>query len=286
MLIAPTRSGSSISAKISTFTGAAVAAVENKRFPDGEMYIRILDSMEGEDVVVVGSTRSDSDILELMLLMNAAREGGARRVFIVNPYFGYARQHMVYKRGEPVSSKVLMQCLEMFSDRGMCVEMHDLETLKYSRKSFVNLDVTKTVAEYYSRSTVDLVISPDDGGYQRAREIGRIIGVQSAFIEKKRLDAKTVEMKLPDLDFRGRSILLVDDIISTGGTIIKATKLLKDGGARQIFVTAIHGIFANDSDRKIMEVASDIAVTDTIEGTYSKISVSRQISEELNRWIR
>ncbi|MEM3676145.1 MAG: ribose-phosphate diphosphokinase [Thermoplasmataceae archaeon] len=285
MLIVPSSSSGTLSARLSDLMGAPLASVERKRFPDGEMYVRIQNDLRGEDVVVIGSIRSDSDILELMLLMNASKEGHSKRVFLVNPYFGYARQHMVYKSGEPVSSKVIMQCLEMFSDRGMCVEMHDAETLNYSRKEFVNLDVTSTMAGYYSRFPIDIVLSPDDGGYQRAHEISEIIGCASSFIEKKRIDASTVTMKLPDIDFTDRIILLVDDIISTGGTIIKASRLLKERGARQIFVSAIHGIFANNSDHRILEVASDIAVTDTIEGPYSKISVSKQISEELVKWI-
>lgn len=281
MIIVPASSSLGLASKVAKEMGSALAETESKRFPDGEMYVRIATDLKGAEVAVVGNTRSDSDVLELMLLLNAAREAGASGVTAVLPYFGYSRQHMIYRPGEPVSSKVLTKALENFSDRIICVEIHDEETIGFANHPFRNISVIGTSSEYFRDRKIDLVLSPDDGGYERAKKMAGILSIPAYYIDKKRIDSRTVEMHLPDVDFKGKSVLLVDDIISTGGTIIKAAKLLKDSGASKISVSAVHGIFARDSDRNIEPLVDHLAVSDTIEGSHSLISVAGDISRAL-----
>ena len=281
MIIVPASASFGLAAKVAKETGATLAEVEKKRFPDGEMYLRILTELRGSDVVVIGSTRNDEGLVELLLLLNASREAGASRVTAVLPYFGYSRQHMIYKPGEPVSSKVMTRAIENFSDRIICVEIHDEETIGFASHSFRNLSVIRTSSEFFRDRKIDLILSPDDGGYERAKKMAEILSIPAHYIDKKRIDAKTVEMHLPKVDFTGKSVLIVDDIISTGGTIIKAVKLLKDNGASRISVSAVHGIFAKDSDRNIEPLVDLLAVSDTIEGSHSLISVAGDISRAL-----
>ena len=270
-----------LAAKVAKEMGATLADVERKRFPDGEMYVRILTDTKGAEVAVIGNTRSDADFVELLFLLNAAREAGASHVTAVLPYFGYSRQHMVYKPGEPVSSKVMTRAIENFSDRIICVEMHDEETIGFASHPLDNLSVIRTSSEYFRNMKIDLILSPDDGGYGRAKKMAEILSIPAYYINKKRIDAKTVEMHLPEIDFSGKSILIVDDIISTGGTIIKAVKLLKDNGASRISVSAVHGVFAKDSDKIIEPLVDLLAVSDTIDGDHSLISVAGDISRAL-----
>lgn len=281
MIVVPSSSSESLARKVADELGARLSDVERKRFPDGEMYIRILEQLPGNDVVVVGSIRSDSDFLELLFLLNASKEGGSRSVTAVIPYYGYARQHRIYKPGEPVSSKVVTKSIEEFADRIVCVEIHDPETLGFTELPFESLSVINSTSEYFRDRELDLIMSPDDGGYDRAREMAKVLGIPSYFIDKKRIDSKTVEMTLPDVDFKGKSILLVDDMISTGGTIIKAANLLKEHGANSISVCAVHGLFAKDSGNRIEEVVDTLVVTDTIGGKYSLISVAGDIAKSI-----
>ncbi len=281
MIIVPASSSLGLAAKVAKEMGATLADVERKRFPDGEMYVRILTDTKGAEVAVIGNTRSDADFVELLFLLNAAREAGASHVTAVLPYFGYSRQHMVYKPGEPVSSKVMTRAIENFSDRIICVEMHDEETIGFASHPLDNLSVIRTSSEYFRNMKIDLILSPDDGGYGRAKKMAEILSIPAYYINKKRIDAKTVEMHLPEIDFSGKSILIVDDIISTGGTIIKAVKLLKDNGASRISVSAVHGVFAKDSDKIIEPLVDLLAVSDTIDGDHSLISVAGDISRAL-----
>lgn len=281
MIIVPAGSSLGLAAKVAKEMGATLAEVEKKRFPDGELYVRILTDTGGSEVAVIGSTRCDEDLVELLLLLNASREAGASRVTAVLPYFGYSRQHMIYKPGEPVSSKVMTKALENFSDRIICVEIHDEETVSFAEHPFRNLSVIRTSSEYFRDKKVDLVLSPDDGGYERAKRMAEILSIPAYYIDKKRIDSRTVEMHLPKVDFSGKSVLIVDDIISTGGTIIKAVKLLRDSGASRISVSAVHGIFARESDRNIEPLVDLLAVSDTIESTHSLISIAGDISNAL-----
>ncbi|MCL4330785.1 MAG: ribose-phosphate diphosphokinase [Candidatus Thermoplasmatota archaeon] len=283
MLIVPSSSSLKLAKSVAEISGSTLSDVERKRFPDGEMYVRILSETLNMDVAVLGNTRTDSDILEMLLLLNAAREGGAKRVIAVIPYFGYARQHMRYKDGEPVSSKVITQALDNSTDEIICVEIHDEQTLNFSSKPFRNLSAERSMTDHFMNHVPDYVLSPDDGGYDRAKKLAESIGTRAAYIFKKRIDPKTVEMKLPDIDFSGRTILLVDDIISTGGTIIKAIKLLRQAGASRISVAAVHGVFARDSDRIISSEVDELAVCDTIDGPYSTISIAGTIAGSLER---
>ncbi len=281
MIIVPASTSMGLAAKVAKEMGATLAEVEKKRFPDGEMYVRILTEARGLEVAVIGNTRSDEDIVELLLLLNASREAGASKVIAVLPYFGYSRQHMIYKPGEPVSSKVMTKALENFSDRIVCVEIHDEETVGFASHPFSSISVIRTSSEYFRDKGIDIILSPDDGGYERAKKMAEILSIPAYYIDKKRIDAKTVEMHLPKVDFSGKSVLIVDDIISTGGTIIKAVKLLKDNGATRISVSAVHGIFAKDSDRNIEPMVDLLAVSDTIHGSHSLISVAGDISRAL-----
>ena len=281
MIIVPASSSLGLAAKVAKEMGATLADVERRRFPDGEMYVRILTDTKGAEVAVIGNTRSDADFVELLFLLNAAREAGASHVTAVLPYFGYSRQHMVYKPGEPVSSKVMTRAIENFSDRIICVEMHDEETIGFASHPLDNLSVIRTSSEYFRDMKIDLILSPDDGGYGRAKKMAEILSIPAYYINKKRIDARTVEMHLPEIDFSGKSILIVDDIISTGGTIIKAVKLLKDNGASRISVSAVHGVFAKDSDKIIEPLVDLLAVSDTIDGDHSLISVAGDISRAL-----
>lgn len=281
MIIVPSSSSKKLSTDLAAEMNGKVAEVKKKRFPDGELYVRIVDDLSGEDVIVVGNTRKDEDLLEMMLLLNAAKECGPKSVKAVMPYFGYARQHMRYNEGEPISSKVFTIFLSTFSDSMYTVEIHDEETLEYTQKPFKNIRIRSSIARFYEDKKLDYVASPDDGGAERAKSISEILGCGFFAMDKKRIDSNTVVMKAPDIDLKGKNVLLVDDIISTGGTIARAASILKEKGAGRTYISAIHGVFSAESGQLLSGAADGFAVTDSIITDYSSISIARELAENI-----
>ena len=281
MIVVSAKNSSALAARIAKELGCGIAGTEVSRFPDGELYVRILSALADSDVVLVGDTGSDAGIMETMLLGDAALEGRPEKITTVIPYFGYARQHRRYKDGEAISSRALCKLLDAFSDSIVTVELHNEQTVGYSSKPFMNIKIVEPIASHFAESGIGIVISPDDGGAVRASETARILGIGYACIEKKRIDAATVEMKLPDVRINGEGVLLVDDMISTGGTILKAAELLRKAGAGKIYVGAVHGLFANGSGEKISKIVDELAVTDTIESRFSTIHIARNIADVL-----
>ncbi|MGE9810949.1 ribose-phosphate diphosphokinase [Ferroplasma acidiphilum] len=281
MYIVPSSTAYNVSRKLASIFSCNVSGVVRKRFPDNEMYLKIIDDVKGEDVLLVGNTRGDQDIIEYLLLLDAIKEEEPKSITAVVPFFGYARQHMRYNNGEPVSSKVFTQAINQYADRIITVELHDEQTLNYSKVPFIDIKIINPIYKYFMDKNIDFVISPDDGGYERVKLMGSKLGIPAYYIDKKRIDSTTVKMTLPEEDYKDKNILILDDIISTGGTIIKAAGMLKDKGARNIYACAIHGVFANNSNEKIERYVNELTVTDTIETKYSNITISGEIAESL-----
>ena len=281
MYIVPSSTAYNVSRKLANIFSCNVSGVVRKRFPDNEMYLKIIDDVAGEDVLLVGNTRSDSDIIEYLLLLDAIKEEEPKSITAIIPFFGYARQHMRYNNGEPISSKVFTKAVNQYADRIITVELHDEQTLDYSDVPFTDIKIIDPVHNYFKNKGIDIVMSPDDGGYERAKIMGDKLGIPAYYIDKKRIDSTTVKMVLPDEDYTNKNVLLLDDIISTGGTIMKASKLIRQSGAKNIYACAIHGVFANDSNEKIEKYVNELAVTDTIETKYSNITVSEEIAASL-----
>ncbi len=281
MYIVPSSTAYNVSRKLASIFSCNVSGVVRKRFPDNEMYLKIIDDISGEDVLLVGNTRSDSDIIEYLLLLDAIKEEEPKSITAVIPFFGYARQHMRYNNGEPVSSKVFTKAVNQYADSIITVELHDEQTLDYSDVPFTDIKIIEPIYSYFKNKSIDFVMSPDDGGYERAKIMGDKLGIPAYYIDKKRIDSTTVKMVLPEEDYMNKNVLLLDDIISTGGTIMKASKLIRQSGARNIYACAIHGVFANDSNEKIEKYVNELAVTDTIETKYSNITVSEEIAASL-----
>jgi ribose-phosphate pyrophosphokinase len=277
MIVVPASTSTALADKIVKSGGYEKAEVESKAFPDGELYVRIKTDLAGKDALVVCSTTHSASIIELLLLLEAARELGAKSINCLLPYFGYARQHKKYNDGEPVSSRAITRALEHSCDTLMTVDIHDEQTLGYSSKPFTNIRIEKPISDYFSKKQIDYVFAPDDGGAVKAESVAKLLGVEGKHMEKKRIDSNTVEMELPEAHLQGKNVLLVDDMISSGGTIIKANKLLRDSGVKKVYVCAVHGLFANGADARIAAAVDELVVTDTVQSSLSKISVAGSV---------
>lgn len=282
MLLLPGNNCDDLCERLSERLNANIVKVEKRRFPDGELYLRILDDLSEENVLVISDSRSDSGIVQTILLLEAARGMGPRKLDLFIPYFSYSRQHMRYQTGEPVSSGALVSIFDQYVDSITTVDIHDEETVGFSSKQFTNLRLSTSLSDFYRQRKIDAVVSPDDGGIERAEMLAEALGVEAIQLNKVRIDSRNVEIKAPEnADFKGKNVLLVDDIISTGGTMIKAIDLIRSMHCSSIMVCAIHGIFVNDSGEKIASKVDDLSVTNTIPGDYSKIDISSEIARHL-----
>ncbi len=257
-----------------------------KRFPDGEMYLRVGGRLEGEDVVLVQSTRTDEDLLELLLLEDAARQAGVRRLFVVVPYFGYARQDRAFFPGEPVSALTLARHVALDADAVVTVDLHSPPTLKGFGKPAFEASGVPAIARLLRERPVDLLVSPDRGGVDRVKRMAQLLDKPWMAFEKKRIDSEHVELAPPTnlpIDLGGKHVVIVDDVISTGGTIVEAAKLLQKQGVGAIAAACTHGLFLRDAFERIKAVSDELYSTDTLGNPAEKASVAPDIAQILQR---
>jgi len=273
--------------RISRELGNAPFAIPfTKRFPDGEMYVRVGGRFEGEDVVVVQSTRTDQDLVELLLLEDAVREAGARRVFVVVPYFGYARQDRRFFPGEPVSARAFCRHIELDADVVVTVDLHSKETLSHFTKPAFESSGIPAIARLLGERPLDVLVSPDQGGVDRARRMAQLLDKPWIALQKKRIDSEHVELSMPaslPVEIEGKQVVIVDDVITTGGTIVEAARLLKKRNVAGISAACTHGLFLRDAFERLKAVVDDVYSTDTLGNPAEKASVAPDIAQILLR---
>ncbi len=257
-----------------------------KRFPDGELYLRVGGRLEGDDVVVVQSTRTDQDLLELLLLEDAVREAGARRTLVVVPYFAYARQDRRFFPGEPVSARTLCRHVELDADAVVTVDLHSSQTLTHFSKPAFEASGIPALARLLKERPVDLLVSPDKGGIERAKRMAQLLDKPWFALEKKRIDSDRVELSLPSQGvppLAAKHVVLLDDVITTGGTIVEAARLLKRQGVGAVTAACTHGLFLRDAFERIKAVVDEILSTDTLLNPAEKGSVAPDVAQILRR---
>lgn len=251
------------------------------RFPDGECYVRIEEENIDDEVVIVQNTSPDQNLVELLLMQDAAVGLGARKVTTVVPYFGYARQDERFKKGEALSAKVMVRLMELNSKRFVTVDVHKPIILDWFRGDAFDVHAAPSIGEFFKGHGVDLVLAPDEGALQRANEVARVIGAECDNLEKTRLSGEVVRMAPKNVDTKDKNALIVDDIISTGGTIEAAANQLKILGAKSVTAVCTHGLFAKGALDRLRKCCNAVYSTNTIENEVSVISVAPQIAKAL-----
>ena len=277
--------------KIGRLLKAPVLLPEIKRFPDGEKYVRITGNVNGKTVAVIQSFyhQPDEFLIEYFLMVDTLKDLGAKRVLGVVPYFAYARQDERFKPGEAVSFKIVTKLIEeVGTDEIYTVDthLHRVEQLsEIFRIPAHNLTAVPLLAQYIKKNfelTNPIVIGPDEEAEQWAKVAAKELEAEYDVLEKERLGPSEVRIKTRELDVKNRDIVIVDDIISTGGTMVEAIKMLKEHGAKNIIAACTHPILVQNALTKIYQAGALAVIgTDTVPSSISFVSVAPVMAEAL-----
>ncbi len=260
--------------RIAEKLGCELAKTTYKVFPDGELYVRV---ERVDRAVVVQSINSNKDLVQLMLIFDAL---GNAEITAVIPYMGYSRQDREFNEGEAVSIRAIAKMIESYADEVITVNIHSEKAKSYFKK-LVEVDAMPLIGKYYEGRDI-LMISPDLGSLNRVKVASSYAGCKFDYLEKERISAEEVIIKPKSLNVEGKDVVIVDDIISTGGTIVEATKVLRDLGAKSVECACVHAVLAGDALNKLLNAGlKRVIATDTIEKSVSVISVAEAIVSAL-----
>ena len=243
-----------------------------KRFADGEIYIEINENIRGNSVFVIQSTSTpvNDNLMELLLCLDALKRSSAKNITAVIPYFGYARQDRKVAPRTSISAKVVSNLISMAgADRVVTVDLHAGQIQGFFDIPVDNLFATPIFARHVKKKIKSkniICVAPDVGGTERARALGKLLNVGLAIVDKRR--PKPGQSQVMNLigDVKGKTCIIVDDIIDSGGTIVNAAKALKDRGAKEVYVYITHGVLSGEAVKKIKSsVIKNLVITDTID---------------------
>jgi ribose-phosphate pyrophosphokinase len=290
VILAPGPVSRNLGQKVAEKLDARIVSVNLKSFPDGEYCLRFEGDVKGEEVVVVQSTGppQDTNIMQLLLMLDAAKDLGAEKVTAVVPYLAFARQDKRFLPGEVVSAETVVKLIEACgADRFITVNIHSEKTLKRLSISNENLSAITSLAEHFKGRGLDgaFSLSPDKGAVGLAEEADRVLGGGCGWLRKER-DRYTGEIQVEEksLNVKGRDVIVFDDIISSGGTVARAVKMLKTQGARRVYAACVHPLLIGEAKQKILQSgAEEIVGTDSIPSSVSAVSLAPLIAEALAR---
>ncbi len=282
------KSSESLAKELSKKIKANFVKSEIKVFPDGESKITLIGKISKKKSIVLQSISPpvDTNLVQILSLITKAKENSSE-VIVVIPYMGYARQDREFLPGEIVTMKVLGK---LFKSAGaskiIVVDIHSSIGLKHFSIKTKNVTAIPDLVGFFKKLSLKnpLIVSPDQGGKERAKEFAKEFNSDYISLEKTR-DRKTgkVKIKTKNLEeVKNRDLILVDDIISTGGSIIKATQFLKKQKCRRIYVACTHALLMNDAEKKIKKAGvTSIISTNTIPGKTSKVDISKTIAKAI-----
>jgi len=240
------------------------------RFSDGEVYIQVMENVRGADVFVVQPTcfPVDEHLMELLLLVDALKRASARRITTVIPYYDYARQDRKDKPRVPVSSKLIADLLTTAgAHRALIVDLHAPQIQGFFNIPVDHLFASPVLVDYFKKMQLPnlTVVSPDAGGVERARFFAKKVDAALAIVDKRRTDMNVAEVMHVIGDVRGRTCLIIDDIIDTAGTLVKTADALMSAGASKVYACASHPVLSGPAIERISKSQLEqVIVTNTI----------------------
>jgi ribose-phosphate pyrophosphokinase len=272
-------SGSSnppLAEEIARYLNINLSEVEIKKFKDNEISVKIGENIREIDLFIVQSTCNPANdhLMELLLMIDAAFRASARRITAVIPYFGYARQDRKVEPRVPISAKVVANILHAVGvKRVLTVELHSEQIQGFFDVPVDNLISTPIMVDYLRKLNISdaVIVSPDTGGVERARFLGKRLNAGLAIIDKRRPEANVSKVMHVIGDVKGKNCILLDDMIDTGGSISGAARALREDGARDIYCVATHPVLSADAAEKLRNADfKEIVVTNTIPMSVEK----------------
>ena len=282
------KTSENLAKKLSKKIKANLVKSEIRVFPDGESKITLIGKISKKKSIVLQSIYPpvDTNLVQVLSLITKAKENSSEVIAVI-PYMGYARQDREFLPGEIVTMKVLGK---LFKSAGaskiIVVDIHSSIGLKHFSIKTKNVTAIPDLVGFFKKLSLKnpLVVSPDQGGKERAKKFAKEFNLDYIALEKTR-DRKTgkVKIKTKNLEeVENRDLILVDDIISTGGSIIKATQFLKKQKCKRIYVACTHALLMNDAEKKIKKAGvTNIISTNTIPGKISKVDISKTIAKAI-----
>jgi len=266
---------------------APYVEAKTRVFPDGESKITFGRIPKNSTILVVQSTYPpvDTNLLQALSIISQARKISSK-IYAVIPYMGYARQDRQFLSGEVVTMSIVARMLKSAGAKKIVVvDIHSKIALNHFKIPKENVSAIPELAKYFKRMKLKdaLVVSPDMGGSLRAKRFASLINTDFIALKKSR-NRKTgkVVIQSSKVDVRGKDLILVDDIISTGGSIVKAAQFLKKQKCKRVFVACTHGLFVEGAEKKIKNAGvSRIISTNTIPRNTSKVDISGVIADSI-----
>ena len=272
-----------------------VGDIEVSRFEDGEVSVRFNENIRGSDVFIVQSTNAPADhLMELLVMLDAAKRASARRVTAVMPYFGYARQDRKDQPRAPITAKLVANVITVAgADRALTMDLHSAQIQGFFDIPLDHLYSAPVLIEHFQALNIPnlVVVAPDIGSVKMARAYAKRLNADLALVDKRRPKADSVEVMNIIGDVEGKNAVMFDDVVTTARTLCQAAKAIRARGALDIFAGVTHGVFCPGSLERIAESPiTEVVVTDTVQheaGTLSKqvrvLSVAGLLGEAVQR---
>ncbi len=280
---------------LSKEVGARLLPIERRTFPDGEVCPRVVGKVSGERIVLsmrmkAGSCRPNDYLLEVLLtLKNLKRHMNAGPVSVVMPYFPYSRQDAIFREGEPLSSEYVIELLKNSGADSIITvtaHLHRLNDLRFGEVDFLNLSGFKSLAEELRKIPLrePFILGPDTESINWAKELAEYYGTNDYDSLRKERDLSTGEIRtfVKSLELKGREVVVVDDIVSTGGTMANALRAAREMGANYLVAAFVHPVLVPGSLEKLVGAGADALIaTDTLEWIGSRATVVHTIAGAL-----
>ena len=309
MVVVSGSSGRDVAEALAPLLGMQYIELVTRRFPDSEGYVRIpeeaIDSIRAEPVVLVSNTYPDSGILQTILLLEAigdVRKGDMKNlkgvepqnmldvgagIYLAIPYYGYSRQDKRFSKGEVISAKVIADLFARSCDGMAILDLHEpavLENMDFPVKFVSSMpEVADRLANIVKP---DFILSPDKGAISRATEVANLIGCEFSYLEKTRIDAHTIEHTPKDLDVNGKVVAIVDDMISTGGTICRASDALRRQGAKEVHAACTHGLFTGGAISRLANHVDGVHSTDSLPNPRAVVSSAPALARGIKELLK
>lgn len=257
--------------RICSELGMELSRSKHYRFSDGEIGLSIEESVRGADVFVIQPTCNpvNENLVELLIMIDALKRASAYRINVVIPYFGYARQERKTKPRDPISAKLVANIITVAgADRVISADLHAGQIQGFFDIPVDHLPGVPTIAEYIKRQGLAdkaVILSPDVGGVTRARDLAAKLASPLAIIDKRRPEPNVSEVMNVIGDVEGKSVIIIDDIIDTAGTICTAAEVMMDKGAKDVYACCTHPVFSGPAMERLEKAPiKEVVVTNTI----------------------